>query len=253
MRSQNSPPWRLKKFAICKRPIPGESKKDVVEYLMGSTMKNKVLNIEIKDRVYKLKRLSDKQYIKLRKNSISIIEDYDHLMSLEIDNKLIYSSYPKMYVALKKFFGDSGRLFDSWKGSFSFPFLISFQNEMEDFEYILRIYNFRTSIEFKIGKVIHTKDKNLDKLILYKPFREFSKNDINRVISFLVKYLTEYFKTIESEYDTPFFCTVDSNLILFGYKNKIFFEDQFITENKYAAAIEKLKLKGVPLEENSRI
>jgi hypothetical protein len=48
-------------------------------------VKNISMNIQTKKMIYKLIRLNDEQFYLLRKNSISIFDDYGHLMSLSKD------------------------------------------------------------------------------------------------------------------------------------------------------------------------
>ena len=55
-------------------------------------VKNISMDIETEERIYKLIRLNDDQFYLLYKNSISIFEDYTHLMSLSMDKDIIYSS-----------------------------------------------------------------------------------------------------------------------------------------------------------------
>ena len=61
-------------------------------------VKNISMDIETEERIYKLIRLNDDQFYLLYKNSISIFEDYTHLMSLSMDKDIIYSSFSKMYI-----------------------------------------------------------------------------------------------------------------------------------------------------------
>ncbi len=85
-------------------------------------VRNASLEIKTKENVYKLIRLNDEQYYLLRKNSVPIFEDYGHQISLFMDEDIIYSSFSKMYVTLKALFGESGKYYDNWKGSFHFRF-----------------------------------------------------------------------------------------------------------------------------------
>lgn len=203
-------------------------------------LNNISLNIKIEERTYKLIRLDDEQYYILRKNSILITEDNDLLMYLSTEKDNIYSSLPKMYVVLKERFGESGLCYDDWKGAFSFPFLIHFQKGEEYFNYALNIYNFRSLIEFRISKLIDANDQNLRKDIYYEPFEEFSKKDIAIFISYIVGFCTGYFESSAERYNKFFFKTVRSNLIIFGYKDGNFFDNNYENEDEFCQAIEDL-------------
>jgi len=133
------------------------------------------VNIQTKQTIYKLERLNDERYYSLRKNCILIDEDYLHLLSLSRDKDVIFSSFSKMFIALKELFGDSGKYYDDWKGSFSFPFIISFKKSEEEFRYIMNIYNIRSSIEFNIAKLIQADDERFERDVIHEPFEEFPR------------------------------------------------------------------------------
>ena len=144
-------------------------------------------------------------------------------------------------MALKRLFGESGNYYDDWKGSFSFPFLIYLQKE-EEFGYLMNIYNIKSSIEFKIAKLIHADDKRLERDILHNPFEEFPREEINYLIDYFVGFLTGYFKSVRDRYDEFFFKTVKSNLILFGYRDGCFFDNQYENEEEFRKAIQDLTI-----------
>jgi len=211
------------------------SKKEVCTHV-----KNISIDIDTDVMKYKLIRLSDEQFYSLRKNSVSIFENYGHLMSLSRDKDTIYSSFPKMYVALKYLFGESGKYYDDFKGSFSFPFLICFQKGGEEFGYVMNIYNVRSAIEFNMAKLIHADDKTFERGILYHPFDEFPESEITYFINYIAGYLTGFFNVIRGLYDEFFFHSVRSNLILYGYKDGDFFENQYEDEEEFDEAIQEL-------------
>lgn len=198
------------------------------------------MNIQTKQTIYKLKRLNDEQYYFLSKNCLLIAEDYLHLLSLSRDTDLIYSSFSKMFVALKELFGDSGKYYDDWKGSFSFPFLISFKKSEEEFQYIMNIYNLRSSIEFNIAKLIQADNERFERDVIHEPFEEFPREEINDFIDYLVNFLTGYFGSGSKRYNEFFFHTVRSNLILFGCKDGIYFDNHYTNEEKFRNAIQAL-------------
>lgn len=203
-------------------------------------VKNISINIKTKERIYKLIRLNDKQFYLLYKNSISIFEDYAHLIYLSTVDDIIYSSFSKMYVTLKELFGESGKYYDDWKGSFSFPFLIYFQKGEEEFGYLMNLHNIRSSIEFKIAKLIHADDNKFKRDILHNPFEEFPREEINYFIDYFVGFLTGYFESLRNRYNQFFFKIVESNLILFGYKDGVYFDNQYENEEEFREAIQEL-------------
>ena len=201
------------------------------------------LDIVAMGKVYQLTRLDNKTYYQLRKNVISIDDDYEQLSDLAYDEELIYSNMAKMYVALKTRFGESGTSYDDWKGSFGFAFLLSFAHDDKEMEYLLNIYNMRSSIEFRLFKLPGPDVQNINRGILHQPFPDFPRPAIRYVINYIVGFLSGYFESIEKWYDEPFFQRVDSNLIVFGFMDGQFFDDQYENQEDYAAAVEELKAR----------
>ena len=229
--------------------ITTDNNTKLVSYIFKKYNKNKdyvpvrniSMNIKTEKNIYKLIRLNDKQFYLLHKNSIAIFEDYWHLMYLCKDKDLIYSSCSKMYTVLKNLFGESGRYYDNYKGSFSFPFLIHFLKGDEEFGYLMNVHNVRSSIEFNFVKLISTDDDRFKRDILHKPFDEFPKEEIIYFINFFVGYLTGAFEIIAKSYDEFFFKIVDSNLILFGYKDGSFFDNHYEDIEEFNKEFKKLE------------
>ncbi len=205
-------------------------------------IENTSIDIKTENNIYKLIRLNDEQYYQLHKYRVALFEDYTHLMSLSVDKSIIYSSFSKMYTAIKLLFGESGKYFDDWKGSFSFPFLIHFYKDEEEFEYVMNLQNVRSSIEFSIAKLISA-DVNIKRNVLHEPFEEFPKEEIRYFINYFVGYLSGYLESSSKYYNEFFFKTVGSNLILFGFDDGQFFDYQYENEEEYRKAIEELKNK----------
>ena len=203
-------------------------------------VKNISINIETDENQYKLIRLNDEQYYQLYQYSIALFDDYAHIMDLFWAENCIFSSFSKMYTVLKMIFGESGEYYDHWKGTFSFPFLICFNKNGEEFGYLMNLYNIKSSIEFRIAKLINA-DGDFDKDILHNPFEEFPREEIRRFTDYLIGFLTGYFKSAARRYDVPFVQKVESNLILFGYQDGKFFDYQFDDEDELNEEIQKLQ------------
>lgn len=212
---------------------------------VNTPVDNTSIDIKTSGNIYKLIRLNDEQYHLLAKNKLSIFEDHRQIMAMSSDNKLIYSSFSKMYVTLKERFGASGKYYDNWKGAFSFPFLIDFQKGEQQFSYIMNLHNSRSSIEFRIAKLIHADEEKFKRDIMYSPFEEFPRSEINYLVNYLVGFLSGYFEYVEQHYDDSFFKAVQSNLILFGYQNGLYFDDEYPSEKSFLAALQALKTAEV--------
>ena len=151
-------------------------------------VKNHSICVKTNNCAYDIIRLDDNQYHILINYSIPISEDYSQLMSLYKNDKLIYSSFSKMYTALSMLFGENGKYFDGWKGSFSFPLLIHFHHNGQEFEYLMNIHNIRSSIEFGLRKLVTPNDNIYEKDAIHESFEEFPREEILYFINYLVGF-----------------------------------------------------------------
>ncbi len=167
-----------------------------VDDLPSRISKNISIDIKEKEMVYKLVRLSDKQFNLLQYNSIAIFNDYKILMMMSRDQELIFSNRAKMYASLRWLFGECGKCYDDWKGSFSFPFLICIKNGEEEFGYLMNVFNIRSAIEFKLYKLVQSDDERLNSGSYYHPFDDFQRVNINYVIQYFTGFLSQKNKVI---------------------------------------------------------
>ena len=206
-------------------------------------IKDKVINIECSGNHYRLCRMNDSQYYELWKNSIPIADDYgfylDFYLYLSHEGKSL--NLAQIYVTLKELCGESGQFFDDWKGSFSFPFFLEVSKAGHKFDYLLDIYDHRGSLYFGICKQLQPYD-SYDFRLIHQPFsEEFSRQDINKFISYFYGYIQGYFEARQDTYKQFFFKRVDSNGILFGYKDGNFFEEHYDSSENYEQAVKLLE------------
>ena len=205
--------------------------------------RNSFIEFDFDQVTYKLVRLNDEQFSKLAKNRVPIEEDHGFFFELS-SLKSIFNSFPKMYITLKYLFGESGEHFDDWKGSFSFPFLITFEKKNIRYDYLLNIFNKRASIEFWLAKVIRADNKEFDRWVIHESFEDFTRPEINKLIAHFTGYLNAKFNyKVKKDYDNFFFKTIDSEHILFGYNAGKFFEKQYQSEERFHKAVELMKEK----------
>jgi len=206
-------------------------------------IKNKVINIEFRGNHYTLERLDDRKYYELWKNSLAIADDYGFYLHFYLDLERQGGenlNLAQIYVALEKLCGESGKSFDDWKGSFSFPFFLKVSKGGQNFDYLLKIYDHRGSVYFGIHKQLQP-DHSYDTRVVHQPFpEEFSRQEINEFICYFYGYLQGYFEEIKSSYSQFFYKVVDSNCIIFGYKNGNFFEEHYDGEEEYQEAVQLL-------------
>ncbi|MBF0230100.1 MAG: hypothetical protein HQK63_11040 [Desulfamplus sp.] len=65
---------------------------------------------------------------------------------------------------------------------------------------------------------------------------------IHYFIDYFVGFLTGYFESVKNRHD-EFFKIVRSNLIIFGYKDGVYFDNQYENEDEFNEAMQTLSLE----------
>ncbi|GAA6621265.1 hypothetical protein [Scytonema sp. NUACC26] len=190
---------------------------------------------------YQLWRLDRSEYEKLRDNSLPIADDFRFYLELYLsdrkrDDRL---NLAETFVILEWIFGESSSLFDDWKGSFCFPVLLVVKKEIGRLYYLINLYDRRGSVYFSLYRIIENSIYGYETQRLREPFElEFSRQEINCFLNYFYSYITEYFQTMKDIISPQNFVKkIDSNLILYGYKNGEYFEDQYDSGDSYQEAI----------------
>lgn len=189
-------------------------------------------------------RLSEDEFRQLRCNSVPTKTDGMFLLQIMLaerhnPNRL---TLPKAFLILERLFDKSSTWFDDWKGSFSFPLLVKIQKPDSAFLYLLRIEDFRGSIEYRLYRVLEDGPNGMDIYAFKSPVEsEFSNQEINEFIHLVHEFLTDatYF-FVKQEFQ-PFFKRIDSNNILYGYQDSAFFEEQIDSEEEFQAKVNALE------------
>jgi hypothetical protein len=205
-------------------------------------MKSKVINLK-KDKIhYRLTRLDDDAYDKFFPDALPIEDDcwFCHQLYRSMEQLGYPLNFAQVYVALKLLSGESNEALDDWKGSFAFPFKLDIRKENGKFAYLLNIYNIRETLYFGFRKILTPDEKKrYDRWVIHRPIEnEFSREEINDFTSCFYGYLLGFFEVVKEGYNEPFFKRVDSNGILFGYKDGQFFEEHYKDEKEYKKAVE---------------
>jgi hypothetical protein len=198
---------------------------------------------------FELWRLSDEEYRQLRSRSLPIKFDSFLLLHLALSqrgnpNKL---TLPKALLVLEKNFGQSSNYIDTWKQSFSFPFLLTIEKSNDVFHHLLRIEDYRGGIQFELYRIVDDLKhvgKNIN--ICHQPIEdEFSLPDIEYVFSYLWGYLeglASHLHLLQPEIQ-PFFRKIDSNNVVYGYWDGQFVEKSFENRKKYERLVQELQAK----------
>ncbi|MUG97149.1 hypothetical protein F7734_34400 [Scytonema sp. UIC 10036] len=199
------------------------------------------LDLHQGDTKYQLWRLDKSEYEKLRDNSLPIADDFRFYLELYLsdrqgENRL---NLAETLVILEWIFGESSNLFDDWKSSFCFPILLVVKKEIGNLYYLMNIYDRRGSVYFSLYRIIENSIYGYETQRLREPFElEFSRQEINCFLSYFYSYLFGYFQSVRDIISPQnFIKKVDSNLIIYGYKNGEYFEDQYDSASTYQEAI----------------
>lgn len=203
--------------------------------------RSRPLNIRVENTHCRLTRLDDDRYVQLAGNSVPIKEDIGFQMDLILHDRRRgkHVSLGEYYAAFEAVFGESGQLYDDYKGAFSFPFEVSVFKTEAVYLYLLNVLNWRSTVEFRFSKVISPEvvTDEMDRMVIRPPFSdEFSADDMNKVVAFLYGFVEGAVGTFRRFPIDEFVKKLESNLILFGYKNGAFFEEQYDDPEEFSAA-----------------
>ncbi len=182
--------------------------------------------------LYRLTRLSDSQYEHLRRSSIAIEEIsawFEHQLSRSLELSL-----GEFYASLKCIFGERGCGFDDWKGDFAFPLALEVPGAVRRPAYLLKVIDFRGSVEHLFRKLVDPDDPRLEDPIYYPPEpKELSLDQMEHFLSYFVGYQKGYYEELWRSRQEPFLLAVTSNHILYGFDGERFFEEQIESERRF--------------------
>ncbi len=196
-------------------------------------MSNLNLNVAIDDISLLMSPISAGKYYDLIQQAISISEDYTYYFQLD---ELIQSINPpfdlsRLYAALSTLFGPSSTLYDPYKCSFSYPFLIQLTKHLHQARYALNFTDMKGGLSFKFSKILtHPDDikKYPDTIKLYAPLPgEFSRNHMNFFMSWFIAYLIGFINFFEKYYSVEYVRTLEYCKIMYGYQDNQFFQKEF--------------------------
>ncbi len=196
-----------------------------------------------------IKRIDDDTYWTLRTDSLAIRECHEIWWNYiqQSDNaQLNEAPLAYFFASFERAYGSSGNLYDSYKGAFSFPFAIKILQQEKVIAYLLHVTCWRGTVEFHFLKMIPSDETRYDKSVIHQPFDdELSEQQMWGISNFLMGYAEGFWTSaertknrlktefLEEEYQYSFVKAIDSNGILFGYKDGHFFETSYSDQDEY--------------------
>ncbi len=184
-----------------------------------------------------LTRLRDDEFRELARTCIAINDLHEvSLAMMSRDRPLLAQTYAVCMTC----FGERGRLFDDWKGGFSFPLSLTIEGDDRKPAYLINLYNYRSGISFQILQSVEHDDPRLKGHCLYE--HNDPKFPTKR-LSFLIFYLIGFIQGFSESFSwhSPYLLQVQSNLILYGYSpSEGFFNRQFEDHHEYEAVLKTL-------------
>jgi hypothetical protein len=190
---------------------------------------------------FRLIRLTDGEFDGLRRRSLAI---KDPLMTvywtLWSPSSPLRLSQSAAYLALKHLVGESGRWFDDYKCSFSFPFALEGESARRTSSYLFEVRNYGGGLEFPIRRVVDERDERLAEQRLHKPFEEeLGAEAIRCLVLRFVGRLMGVWEVIRKRRHEPFVQTVRKNLLVFGCHGGKVFEKWYEREGAYLSALRR--------------
>ena len=205
-----------------------------------SRIRNQI-ELESRGIKYQLWRLDDTEEQKLRNNSLPIDDDYMFYIQLdwsdrESKDKL---NLAEVFITLEWLFGKSSDFYDEGKGSFRFPVLLIIEKTNGTFYYLMVISDHRGTVYYRMYRIVENNIEGYDTQRTREPFElEFSRQEINYFLSYFHGYISGCFKV--ANLMTPaqsFLKRINSNLILYGCRDGVYFEEQHEIPETFHASI----------------
>lgn len=207
--------------------------------------------IELDDELIKcrIKRIDDDSYCALGVHSLSINECYGFWWNYLncCDNEQLKATPLAFFLAsFECAYGPSGNIYDSYKGAFSFPLAVKILQPNAAIAYLLNVTCWRGSVELYFRKIIPADETRYDMNVIHQPFdNELSERQMHVLTGFLMGFAEGVWETTQrlkdmmkklnpdEESQQDFVKAIDSNGILFGYKDGRFFEMRYSDQDEY--------------------
>lgn len=195
---------------------------------------------------YKLTRYPDEYLHHFQDKMVPVSMDPTYYLNVRGADIFISGNLAKTYTALRMIFGESSIPYHRWKGSFAYPFLLSFQKDGERFLYSFFVFNYNGYLDSGLGKLF-PRDFPERTSSYRDPFDELPASEINSIQDYFVGYISGYFAAFSPWYRRSFIRKQMDSRNLFGCCEGEFFE----YEAQSTAAFSKISEKYTRMVEKS--
>ena len=193
-------------------------------------LKNKFHTLKLEEKSCSFCLINPQEYSNYRKDSIPIQEEVmEGIYTRDLIKSILPNiQYPHYYMALKGLFGESDELYDDYKCSFGYLFLV----KIEESHYTLNLTDNKGCFLFYFRKLLMTPSDfeeygEIPKNIIHEPFDDFSKEDIKQFIQLFFGYLLSYIFAHEKSYNEEFVRYQNYDFFIYGYRDGAFFVDEY--------------------------
>ena len=151
-----------------------------------------------------------------------------------------------VYFTLLELTGNSSEVRDTYKSAFSFPFLFAIERASRIHDFLVVLSSYRSSVETTFYKLVLPDDPELArKAELRSPNdEELSAKDMEKIEGYFWGLVGGYTSARSRKTISPFARCVKSNLVIFGFENNEFFEEQFHDEHAFNERMTELEARG---------
>jgi hypothetical protein len=183
-------------------------------------------------------RLADDEFITIGHHSLQLSQNYDLLRELSQREPAASKrlSLGHTLGVLERKFGHGSMLFDHFRGSFSFPLLLTFQRRVR-VSYLLRCHDYRGIVYFPLYRVVKDEPSVEERSRCHATLdSEFSRAEADDFVSAFYGYLQACARLLESMPITPFYRAIQSDIILYGHDGSAFFQHRYASWGRFERA-----------------
>lgn len=197
-----------------------------------------------------MKSITAREYYNYYQNSIALFRDayFELILHVKLKHNAPGFGLAQGYAAMKTLFGESTTMYDDYKCSFGYTFLLEVSKNDRSSRYLLNFIDFKGGWDFRFEKVLAADERGkFNTETLHKPFEdEFSTEDTRCFMEWFIFYLIGFMKSYQAFYREEFSRSNRAALAVYGYKGGKFFNNFYEKEHYFHKIIGELKEENIP-------